>query len=221
MVKLGPIPRERASDSIYEALRLAILDHVFLPQERLDVRVLARRFGVSPTPVKNAIQMLATLGLVEVRPRSGTFVALLSAKDVAETFHIRRALECLAAESAVRNVGDEVLEQLRKLIGNMRRPCSAEQHAKQNTEFHRIIVRLSGNRRLLEMYDDLNAHIRIARVHSAQSDWKCRIDAEHEEHQGIVAALALKEPALLAEALRKHIERGREALVAALKVKEP
>ena len=221
MVKLDPIPRERASDIIYEALRSAILDHVFLPQERLDVRVLSRKFGVSPTPVKTAIHMLATVGLVEVRPRSGTFVAQLSAKDVAETFRIRCALECLAAESAVRNVDQQVVEQLRKLIDSMRRPSSAEQHAKQNTEFHRIIVRLSGNRRLLEIYDDLNAHIRIARIHSAQSEWKCRIVAEHEEHQEIVAALTRREPRLLAEALRKHIERGSEALVAALKVKEP
>lgn len=220
MVELGQIPRERASDSIYEALRQAILEHLFMPGERLDVRSLARKFDVSLTPVKNAIQMLATAGLVEIRPRSGTFVARLSAKDVAETFRIRRALECLAAETAARNVDEQALRHLRQLVDHLRGPASAEEHASRNTEFHRTIIRLSGNRRLVEIYDDLNAHLRIARIHSFQGDWKSRVAAEYEEHQEILSALSERNPVLLAEALRKHIERASAVLVSALKEKQ-
>src|SRR4051812_18159346 len=114
MAELQQIKRERAADSIFAALRHAILEHDFLPGERLDVQSLAKKFDVSQTPVKHALHMLATTGLVEIKPRSGTFVASLAAIDVAETFDIRRALECLAAETALKNVDDAAIDHLSK-----------------------------------------------------------------------------------------------------------
>jgi len=215
--ELGQIRRERAADSVCEALRHAILEGVFLPGERLDVQALAKKFDVSATPVKNAIQMLATVGLIEIKPRSGTFVAGLSATDVAETFDIRRALECLAVETAVSNVTDDVLDQLWQLIEKMKAPVSAEQHSHDNTKFHRTLIQLSGNRKLLEVYDELNAHIRIARIHGSHGNWQLRVGAEHAEHAEIFHALQTKNARELANALTKHIDRAKAALIESLK----
>jgi DNA-binding GntR family transcriptional regulator len=81
-MELAKIQRERAVDAVYHALRQAIVSSLMKPGERLNVEELAGKLGVSLTPVRSAIQQLATEGLVEIHPRSGTFVASLSAQDV-------------------------------------------------------------------------------------------------------------------------------------------
>src|SRR5438128_2713360 len=100
-VALPPLARRRATDEVYDVMRRSILTNVFRPGQRLPIEEIANQLGVSLTPVRHAIQQLATEGLIEIRPRSGTFVASLDVQDIAETFDIRRALECLAAEGAV------------------------------------------------------------------------------------------------------------------------
>src|SRR3954451_19915728 len=120
-MELVKLQRQRAVDAVYEALREGILGHLFKPGERLHVDELSEKLGVSLTPVRNAIQQLATEGLVEIRPRSGTFVASLSVQDVQETFEIRCALECLAGEKAVENISARELKRLRDLLRSLRK----------------------------------------------------------------------------------------------------
>jgi DNA-binding GntR family transcriptional regulator len=84
-VKLTKVKRERASDSVFKVLRESILDQTFLPGQRLDVKMLAEKLDVSLTPVKDAITRLMVEGLIELRPRSGTYVSLLSPRDIEET----------------------------------------------------------------------------------------------------------------------------------------
>ena len=91
MKTLPRLHRSRASDSVFDILRTNILARGFRPGDRLDVRALADQLGVSATPVKDAVTRLAAEGLIEIRPRSGTFVAELAPDAVAETFEIRRA----------------------------------------------------------------------------------------------------------------------------------
>src|SRR5215207_8491481 len=95
------IQRERASDAVYQILRDSILTHVFEPGERLNVLELAEKLDVSQTPLKEAVNRLAAEGLIEIYPRIGTYVTDISPTVLAETFEIRTALECLAAEKAL------------------------------------------------------------------------------------------------------------------------
>src|SRR3954454_20779013 len=81
-MELTKIRRERAVDAVYEALRQAIVSSLMKPGERLNVEEVSQKLGVSLTPVRSAIQQLATEGLVEIQPRSGTFGASLSVQDV-------------------------------------------------------------------------------------------------------------------------------------------
>src|SRR3954462_13536219 len=113
-MELAKLQRERAVDAVYEALREAIGSSLMKPGERLNVDDLAGKLGVSLTPIRGAIQQLATEGLIEIRPRSGTFVAQLTERDVEETFKIRCALECLAAEEAIGRIGEPELTSLRQ-----------------------------------------------------------------------------------------------------------
>lgn len=216
-MELTKLSRKRAVDEVYEAIREAILQSVFQPGQRLVVEELAQKLGVSLTPVRSAIQMLTSEGLVEIQPRSGTFVATLSPLDLEETFDIRIALELLAVEKAVNAIAPQQLERLRELLRTLAACGDQEdghkQHDEANHEFHQILIEASGNKKLAEMYKSLNAHIQIARLHAARSDWRSRLQIEQKEHEEILAEVERKDVQAAVYAMRKHIEGAKRALM--------
>ncbi len=215
------IQRERAVDSVYQAMRQAIVSCQIKPGERLNVEELAQKFGVSLTPVRGAIQQLATEGLIEIRPRSGTFVASLNYQEIDETFKIRCALECLAGEEAIGRIKPGQSHRLKELLRSLKRRVVTDEdrkmHETDNSELHQIIVEAAGNRKLREMYYALNAHINIVRIHAAESNWPARMQEEQAEHETIVSAIEAKDGAALTAALRKHIYRAKDSMLAALR----
>jgi DNA-binding GntR family transcriptional regulator len=214
---LPRIARLRASDSVVDVLRDGILSTAFQPGERLDVKALADQLGVSPTPVKDAINRLAAEGLIEIRPRSGTFVAEISPEMVGEIFEIRRALECLAAERMVERLTPDTLAIFRELTARLNRPVTNEAeriaHEQANLALHILIVETSGNQRLLELYRSLNAHLTIARIHSRRRPEPHRIAAELDEHQALLEALESRDGARFVQVLGDHIRRAGHDLV--------
>lgn len=222
----SPLPRlqrERAVDAAYAALRQAILSSALKPGQRLHIDQLATQLGVSLTPVRGAIQRLATEGLIDIRPRSGTFVASLSLQDIEETFQIRAALEGLAAELAAPRITSTDLQRLRSLHRAMKKPLRLQSdrdaHDLLNSEFHQLILAASGNRRLQEMYSALHAHIQIVRIHAADTAWSARRRRQAAEHEAILKALEARDPRAASEALRRHITRAKDALLAALRTR--
>jgi DNA-binding GntR family transcriptional regulator len=216
-MELTRLPRRRATDEVYDALRQAILTHTFEPGERLQIDDISRKLGVSLTPVRHAIQQLSAEGLIVIHPRSGTFVATLSRRDVEETFQIRVALECLAGELAAPRIDDEHLRVFQSLLDTLGKPiCNdkdRQRHEEDNRSFHLLLLEASGNQRLVQMYNELNAHLQIARLHSRESDWAARLTQEQEEHQEIVAALKARNSKRTVAAIRAHIDRARESLM--------
>lgn len=218
------IRRRRIADDVYERIRSAILSRQFEPGERVDIPALAETFDVSQMPVRQAIGRLADAGLVEIIPRSGTYVARIDPREIAETFEVRAALERLAAESAVANVTAEDLAQIEALVDAADEAVEdverRKRHDELNTEFHRSIVKLSGNRKLYEIYEALEAHIKIARIHSASEEWQARVAQEQAEHRAIVEALRRRQAGELGEALANHIRRAQRNLLADLERRE-
>jgi DNA-binding GntR family transcriptional regulator len=216
-VSLGKIERRRAVDDVYRAIRDAILDRRFPPRTRLNVEELASQLGVSLTPVRSAIQLLAAEGLVDVHSRSGTFVASLTRRDLEETFDIRCALECLAAEQAAVRLTEKDLEQARKLFVTLQKPVKNDSqrkiHEQANSEFHELIIRASGNQRLADMYDSLQAHIAMFRLHRLDATWQSRLPLEQKEHREMIEAMEKRDAKALAKALRSHILRAKDALL--------
>jgi len=219
-VELTRLKRQRASDEVYLALREGVLTQVFRPGERLNVDDIAEKLGVSLTPVRHAIQQLAVEGLIEIQPRSGTYVARLSARDVEETCEIRCALECQAAEAALARFSEADLALFDDLLRRMDRPVTRQrertEHELDNLRFHRLIVERSENRRLAEMYESLNAHLQIARLHRHSDDWAARTATESAEHREIVEAIRAGDSERLRLSLRRHILRGGKSLTAGL-----
>jgi DNA-binding GntR family transcriptional regulator len=218
---LSQVKIERASDSVFQILRESILTQVFRPGERLDIKDLTTKLGVSLTPVRDAINRLASEGLIEVRPRSGTFVTDLSAEEVADTFEIRAALECLAAEKMITRATPKDIEVFRVLIAELEQPVKDERdrsfHERKNVELHNLIVELSGNRKLIEIYRGLNANIKIARIHHSREGWTQRIEQEMVEHRTILRAIEERDLPGLIQALRHHIQHASDSLVSDIK----
>ena len=217
---LGKIERRRAVDDVQAAIRDAILQRRFPPGMRLNVDELAAQLGVSLTPVRSAMQLLSAEGLVDVHSRSGTFVATLTRRDLSETFDIRCALECLAAEQAAAQLTDEHLKRARRQLVILARTILTDEkrtaHEQANTELHQIIIEASGNKRLADVYESLQAHIAMGRLHRADKNWQERIAQEHAEHGQIVAAMEKRDAKALSQALRHHIMRAKSALMASM-----
>lgn len=224
MTKLSPITRERANDAVHTALRQAILTSVLRPGERLNIAELADQLRVSLTPVRNAVQLLAAEGLIDVRPRSGTFVATITAQDVVETFQIRGALEGLAAELACGLITADQVDGMRRHLRALARPvrtvADRQQHERDNAALHLALVVASRNGQLLEAYHRLNAHIQIARVHAEDANWKDRLRDERLEHDEIVDALEARHPERAVRAIRVHLDSACNALTRAFDARQ-
>ena len=227
-MKLRRIARKRATDEVYDALREAILTRGFKPGERLQVEEISQKLGVSLTPVRHSVQRLCTEGLIEIRPRSGTFVATLTKDDIQSTFEVRCALECLAAELAVPRLKAKILGEMDGCLVLLRKAVTSEEmlrkHELANSELHRVLLGASGNQRLVEMYGGLNAHLTIARIHASESrktetvfqskEWVARLKQEQAEHDSIVTALRAGDISRAQGALRQHIYRAKDAMMA-------
>lgn len=218
---LTAIRTERVTDTVYQVLRERIVDQRFPPGSKINVEELAKQLDVSRTPVHEALTILANDGLVEVRPRRGTFVTEFTTRDYAETLDIRRALEVLACETIVVHATEADIADLRLLVQQMETSVmgaddaaeAARIHDAMNLEFHTRLVTLSRNRRLIATYGDLRAHIKIARAHVDATGWQSRVPIETREHLSIIDALASRDVAALKSALDTHLRRSAASLI--------
>lgn len=207
------INKTRISDQVYEYLRGEILTGRFAPGQRLRPEELVLQLKISKMPVKEAIARLAAEGLLDVQAQRGTFVSQVDPRDLAETFEVRRALEMLAGELAVERVKRADTEKLRSLIAEMEKSTNVERHLELNNHFHDLIVGLSDNRRLIEMYHRLRMPIQVAGIHYRSENWLARLAQEQREHRAIVRALEQHDAAATAQAISEHIKRGRTSLL--------
>jgi GntR family transcriptional regulator, rspAB operon transcriptional repressor len=221
-VPLSETERKRGTvEEVHDVLRRRILACGYQSGERLALDDIALEWNCSVSVVRSAIQLLANEGLVEVRPRSGSYIAGLTIAEVEEICDIRRSLECLAAETAVQRIQPRQLERFRLLVEEMSRPAQSESerdlHEDKNSELHRLLVESSGNGRLVEVYEDLKAHIQIARLRAlARLDWKKRLEEEAREHQEMLDSLLAQDAERLKAVLHRHIDRAKVAMIAAL-----
>ena len=210
------INQAKISEQVYDYLRDEIVAGQLVPGERLNLEEMAERLKISKMPIKEAIERLAGEGLLEVQARRGTFVSRLDPVEMAEIFEVRCALEVLAGELAVRRIQDADLEKLNQLIEEMGQSTgqtNVGRHLELNFQFHGLLVELSHNRKLIEMYHRLRTHIQIAAIHYRSESWVERVAQEQREHRAIVQALATRDTEQVSRAIREHIKRGGTSLL--------
>jgi DNA-binding GntR family transcriptional regulator len=149
------ISPQKISATAYDALREKIISRELAPGQRLDLNSIEEQMGISRTPLKEALARLEMEGLVEIFPRSGTYVTDPSPDQLAESFDVRLALEMFAIEMAVKTMTDAELEQVRALVEQLRQLAAAPdrdaiypQYLALDHELLRQLLALAGNHRL-------------------------------------------------------------------------
>ena len=207
-----PVPETTRTDAtpraeqIAEAVEELILSGEFGDGARLDEVKLAARFGVSRTPIREAIQRLALSGLVELRPRRGAFAHQPGAIELLEMFEVMAELEAVCARLAAARISDAALAELR--AANAECADAVEQgdtdaYYRANERFHHIVYAQSGNR-FLET-EALRLQRRLRPYRRLQLRLRGRLAQSMAEHEAIVAALTDGAGDAAADAIRAHV----------------
>ena len=208
-------------DVVFNTLRENILTGEMKPGERLMEIHLANRLGVSRTPIREAIRMLELEGLVTMVPRKGAEVAQISEKGLRDVLEVRQALDALAMELACERITEEEVRELRKACDafiRMTRTQDAVRIAQADGELHDIIVRASGNDRLVQMVGNLSQQMYRYRLEYIKDvSQHGRLIEEHEE---IYRCVRDRDREAGAKAIRMHIYNQEQSILTRLQEKK-
>jgi DNA-binding GntR family transcriptional regulator len=172
---------------------------------RLDERKLAQDFGISRTPVREAMAQLESEGFVRSVPRRGIYVVRKTKTEVIEMITAWAALESMAARLVTQTATPDQIASLRKMFttfeGDQVR-AHLDEYSEVNIEFHQTIVKLSGNRVLIEMAENLFTHMRMIRRKTIVE--KDRVDRSIRDHIKIIEALESRATDRAEELVRDH-----------------
>lgn len=202
----SPETGARRADALRFALEADIVTGALKPGERLDEQKLADRFGVSRTPLREALGQLAATGLVTLQPRRGAFVASLSFRDVIERFETMAALEAMAGGLAARRIDGEGRRTLQAALEECRAEAAggdSDSYYLANERFHHVIYDQSHNGFLRE--EARRLHMRLKPYRRLQLRAGARVAVSLAEHERIVAAILSGDGPAAERELRAHI----------------
>lgn len=204
------------TDRLCEQLKTAIVRGELAQGSKLNEPALAARYGVSRGPLREALRRLEGLGLVVHVPHAGARVITLSRAEVLQIYHVREALEGMAARLAAELMTAEEVEELRRLLAQHARRIAADGgrayfQQEGDTDFHDRIACASGNPGLAQMLrGELYHRLRMYRYQSSQQS--ARPARALQEHEQIVDAIAEHDGELAETLMRRHIQRARRAV---------
>lgn len=216
MQTLGFRRPNQVREAVYRHLKDLLLSGRFAPGERLSEPLLAQELGVSRTPVREALMRLAEEGLVELVPGRGARVRIFSPEEVEEVYGVRALLEGEAArEAALRATPWELadLEARLKAIDEAP-PEDYPEQMRRDLEFHRALVRLSGNKTLYRLYEDLLSSLALVR---STLPTLSQEETTRKEHQAILEALRRRDPEGAKRVVEAHVYRFRDLVVTRLR----
>ena len=213
----SPIGKTTLHSQIAERLRDMIVSGELLPGARIPEKELCERFQISRTPLREALKVLATEGLIRHLPQRGSRVNLITEDELRELFPIIAALEALAGDLAARTITDAALAQLRGLHARMVMAYEARAHleySRLNREIHLAIFEAAGNASLSQIYRTMELRIRNIRhtVRQNDDDWQKAV----VEHEAVLAALAARNGPETARLMQAHVMSTADAVRNAL-----
>lgn len=194
------------SETLREAIEDKIATGEFPPGMHLDESELAQRFGVSRTPLREALIQLATMGIVLIRPRRGAVVADVTPRSLLEMFEVMAELEAMCARLAARRMSDADQQELLSAHRACEAACVAadpDDYYHKNERFHHAIYRAAHSDFLAEQALALQRRLRPYR--RLQLRVRNRMGASFSEHEQVIEALLQGNAELAAERLRQHI----------------
>lgn len=206
-------------DVVFNTLRQAILAGDLKPGERLMEIHLANRLGVSRTPIREAIRKLELEGLVIMIPRRGAEVAQITEKSMSDVLEVRRALDVLCVELASDRISNDEVASLKQACDHFERAVrsrDAKAIAQADVALHDIIVKATGNDRLVQLVNNLSEQMYRYRYEYIKDF------SQHgrliEEHRMIYESLVHRDKQAAAQAARIHIDNQEKAIMQQLRL---
>jgi DNA-binding GntR family transcriptional regulator len=207
-LSLQPLTSDSFKNKAYAALKnvIASMD-VYRSRDdiRLDERQLAQQFGVSRTPVREALAQLEREGFIRSVPRRGVYVVRKTKREVIEMITAWAALESMAARLITENASDEEIATLRRMFATFhdgQMAAHLDEYSEVNIEFHQTIIRMSRNSVLIDLAENLFTHMRMIRRKTIGE--KDRADRSIRDHMHIIQALEARDTERAGELVRNH-----------------
>jgi DNA-binding GntR family transcriptional regulator len=185
-----PIQREILRDKIVEVLKAWILDGTLSPGERIVESAVAKQLQVSRAPLREALWLLANVGLVQLRAHQGAFVARLSPQDIREIFEIREILETHAAKNVRAALTPDATARLERALTALEdaaRDRDVARCTNADMDFHRTICELAGNRHLTEVLSDISTRFfAYELIRDLRNPGGYQFDEKVEEHRELL-----------------------------------
>jgi len=203
--------RERALyEQVAEALRARILAHTLHPGSWIDEQALAAEYGISRTPLREALKVLAAEGLVTMKLRRGAYVTEVSERDLAEVYHLLALLESDAAMVVAQSASAAQIAELLALHQHLESQIAdRDAFFAANERFHMKLLEIADNRWRNQLVADLRKVMKLNRHHSLFKQG--RLEASLKEHRQIMAALKARNAERARLLMQQHFANGREA----------
>ena len=197
---------------VAEQLRQRIFQHVLEPGAWIDELKIAQEFGISRTPLREALKVLAAEGLITMKVRRGAYVTEVSPKDVSDVYHLLALLESDAAAVVAVNASDDELATLQALHADLLAHVGdAQQFFAINEHFHLHLLALANNRWSDQVVADLRKVMKLNRHKSLFKQG--RIEESLKEHAAILQALLARDADRARQAMQQHFSNGLAAAV--------
>ena len=201
-------------EDVAELIRQRIFSRQLAPGSWIDELTIAKDYGISRTPLREALKVLATEGLVTMKVRRGAYVTEVSEQDLNEVYHLLSLLESDAAGVVAAKATQAQMDELKALHQQLEatvRPnkTDREKFFEINERFHMALLKIANNRWRDQMVADLRKVMKLNRHHSLFKTG--RIEDSLAEHQAIMAALEARDAAAATARMTAHFQNGLEA----------
>jgi len=197
-------------EEVAELLRQRIFSRELAPGSWIDELKLAEEYGISRTPLREALKVLATEGLVTMKVRRGAYVTEVSERDLADVYHLLALLESDAAGVVAAQATPSQLKELQGLHEELEKAAgNRERFFEINEAFHMRLLEIANNRWRDQMVADLRKVMKLNRHNSLLKSG--RIEESLAEHRAIMQALAARDAEATAQRMREHFRNGLEA----------
>jgi len=198
---------------VAERLRTRIFAHQLPPGSWLDEQALAQEYGISRTPLREALKVLAAEGLVLLKPRRGCYVTELSEQDLDEIFPVIALLEGRCAALATQQAGANDLLRLAAIherLEEQARKGDMDGFFEANHDFHAALQELAGNRWLSQLVDETRKLLKLTRRDSLRLEG--RLKQSLAEHRAVLKAIRQRNADQAGQLMHEHLLSGRAAL---------
>ena len=199
-------------EEVADQLRVRIFAHDLAPGAWIDEQTLAKEFGISRTPLREAIKVLAAEGLITMKLRRGAYVTEVNRGDLEQIFTILSLLEGQAAKEAATKAQEKDLNELDDMHLRLEKAAAdrnLDQFFEVNVRFHERIIAIANNPWMTGVIADLRKVLKLQRKDSLSRTG--RLQSSLSEHREILKALLKRDPIAAEQAMRTHLARGLEA----------